>query len=55
MKVGGNGNIADFFNKHGGGNLLPPQSNDARTRYSSRVAGLYKEEMARRIQEDASK
>ncbi|WWD22892.1 hypothetical protein CI109_107387 [Kwoniella shandongensis] len=55
LKVGGNAAIAEFFNKHGGSNLLPPGNTDARTRYTSRVAGLYKEELARRIQEDAAR
>ncbi|KAK8844559.1 hypothetical protein IAR55_006406 [Kwoniella newhampshirensis] len=55
LKVGGNAVIADFFTKHGGSNLLPPGNTDARTRYTSRVAGLYKEELARRVQEDAAR
>ncbi|KAL7420178.1 ADP-ribosylation factor GTPase activating protein, ER-Golgi transport [Cryptotrichosporon argae] len=55
LKVGGNGAIADFFNKHGGAALLPPQHTDARARYTSRVAGLYKEDLQRRIREDAER
>lgn len=52
MKVGGNSSIADFFTKHGGSSLLPPANTDARGRYTSRQAGLYKEELARRILAD---
>ncbi|WVQ85109.1 hypothetical protein IAT38_007274 [Cryptococcus sp. DSM 104549] len=53
LKVGGNAALAAFFTKHGGQNLLPPQNTDARGRYTSRVAGLYKEELAKRVSEDA--
>ncbi|CAK9784438.1 ArfGap-domain-containing protein [Cutaneotrichosporon oleaginosum] len=53
LKVGGNQSLADFFTKHGGSNLLPPGNSDARTRYTSRPASLYKEELARRVAEDA--
>ncbi|WRT63368.1 uncharacterized protein IL334_000273 [Kwoniella shivajii] len=55
LKVGGNGYIREFFTKHGGANLLPPANSDARGRYTSRQAGLYKEELARRIAEDAQR
>ncbi|WVR03228.1 hypothetical protein IAU60_000219 [Kwoniella sp. DSM 27419] len=55
IKVGGNANLRDFFTKHGGTNLLPPANSDARGRYTSRQAGLYKEELARRVQEDAAR
>ncbi|WVF66698.1 hypothetical protein IAT40_001440 [Kwoniella sp. CBS 6097] len=55
LKVGGNASIRDFFTKHGGSNLLPPSNSDARGRYTSRQAGLYKEELARRVQEDATR
>ncbi len=55
LKVGGNAFIAEFFNKHGGGSLLPPANNDARTRYTSRQAGLYKEDLARRVEADAQR
>ncbi|OCF59994.1 ADP-ribosylation factor GTPase-activating protein 2/3 [Kwoniella mangroviensis CBS 10435] len=55
LKVGGNGPIREFFTKHGGANLLPPANSDARGRYTSRQAGLYKEELARRIAEDATR
>ncbi len=55
MKVGGNAAIADFFTKHGGANLLPPANSDARGRYTSRVAGLYKEELQKRIALDAQR
>ncbi|GFZ44878.1 hypothetical protein JCM24511_02604 [Saitozyma sp. JCM 24511] len=55
LKVGGNAQIADFFTKHGGSSLLPPGNSDARGRYTSRVAGLYKEELARKVDADAQK
>jgi ADP-ribosylation factor GTPase-activating protein 2/3 len=55
LKVGGNQSLADFFTKHGGSNLLPPGNSDARSRYTSRQASLYKEELSRRIAEDAQK
>ncbi|OWZ79086.1 ADP-ribosylation factor GTPase-activating protein 2/3 [Cryptococcus neoformans Tu401-1] len=55
LKVGGNASCAEFFNKNGGGNLLAPQSTDARARYTSRVASLYKEELAKRTQDDAAR
>lgn len=34
---------------------MPPQSTDARARYTSRVANLYKEELAKRAQDDAAR
>nr|VWO93931.1 DNA polymerase (EC [Ganoderma boninense] len=53
MKVGGNASATDFFNKHGGSALL--NDSDTKKKYSSRVAELYKEELARRVKEDATK
>ncbi|KAI1789968.1 ArfGap-domain-containing protein [Ganoderma leucocontextum] len=53
MKVGGNASATDFFNKHGGSALL--SDSDSKKKYSSRVAELYKEELARRVKEDAAK
>nr|VWO98181.1 Trihydroxynaphthalene reductase (EC (T3HN reductase) [Ganoderma boninense] len=53
MKVGGNASATDFFNKHGGSALL--NDSDTKKKYSSRVAELYKEELARRVKEDAAK
>lgn len=53
IKVGGNASLKEFFTKHGGTSLLPPGNSDARTRYTSRPASLYKEELARRVAEDA--
>ncbi|KZV61533.1 ArfGap-domain-containing protein [Peniophora sp. CONT] len=52
MKVGGNGSANDFFNKHGGASLLA--DSDTKKKYSSRVAELYKEELAKRVREDAA-
>lgn len=53
MKVGGNASAIDFFNKHGGASLL--NDSDTKKRYSSRVAELYKEELAKRVKEDVTK
>ena len=50
MKVGGNGSATDFFTRHGGSSLL--NDSDVKKKYSSRVAELYKEELARRVKED---
>ncbi|ORY30789.1 hypothetical protein BCR39DRAFT_528330 [Naematelia encephala] len=55
LKVGGNASLAEFFTKHGGSSLLPPGNHDARTRYTSRQAGLYKEELAKRVRQDAER
>ncbi|KAG6876348.1 hypothetical protein C0992_013284 [Termitomyces sp. T32_za158] len=53
MKVGGNASAIEFFNKHGGSSLL--SDSDTKKRYSSRVAELYKEELAKRVKEDVAK
>lgn len=53
MKVGGNQSATDFFNKHGGSVLL--SDSDTKKKYSSRVAELYKEELAKRVKEDVAK
>ncbi|KAI0330515.1 ArfGap-domain-containing protein [Cubamyces sp. BRFM 1775] len=53
MKVGGNASATEFFTKHGGAALL--SDSDTKKKYSSRVAELYKEELARRVKEDAAK
>ena len=53
MKVGGNASATDFFTKHGGSALL--SDSDTKKKYSSRVAELYKEELAKRVREDAAK
>ncbi|THV06473.1 ArfGap-domain-containing protein [Dendrothele bispora CBS 962.96] len=53
MKVGGNQSATEFFTKHGGTSLL--NDADTKKKYSSRVAELYKEELARRVKEDAAK
>lgn len=55
IKAGGNASLADFFTKHNGQNMLPPGNTDARGRYTSRQAGLYKEELARRVELDITK
>jgi ADP-ribosylation factor GTPase-activating protein 2/3 len=51
MKVGGNASATEFFSKHGGSSLL--SDSDTKKKYSGRVAELYKEELARRVKEDA--
>ncbi|KAI8986249.1 hypothetical protein BD414DRAFT_536988 [Trametes punicea] len=53
MKVGGNASATEFFTKHGGAALL--SDSDTKKKYSSRIAELYKEELARRVKEDAAK
>ena len=53
MKVGGNASATDFFTKHGGSALL--SDSDTKKKYSSRVAELYKEELAKRVKEDIAK
>jgi len=53
MKVGGNTSASDFFTKHGGSAMLA--DSDTRKKYSSRAAELYKEELAKRAKEDATR
>ncbi|KDQ51587.1 hypothetical protein JAAARDRAFT_41056 [Jaapia argillacea MUCL 33604] len=53
MKVGGNASATEFFTKHGGSSLL--NDSDTKRKYSSRVAELYKEELAKRVKEDVIK
>ncbi|KAI0262409.1 hypothetical protein BC834DRAFT_891140 [Gloeopeniophorella convolvens] len=52
MKVGGNGSATEFFTRHGGSSLL--SDSDTKKKYTSRVAELYKEELARRVKEDVA-
>ncbi|KAL7417068.1 hypothetical protein BDY24DRAFT_411833 [Mrakia frigida] len=53
MKLGGNAAATEFFTKNGGSNLLNLQ--DGKQKYTSRVAGLWKEELERRKDEDAKR
>jgi len=53
MKVGGNASALDFFTKHGGSSLL--SDSDTKKKYSSRIAELYREELLRRVKDDAAK
>ncbi|CAE6361151.1 unnamed protein product [Rhizoctonia solani] len=53
MKVGGNQSATDFYNKHGGSSLL--SAADTKTKYQGRVADLYKEELQKRVREDAAR
>ena len=51
MKVGGNENATNFFQKNGGGAAL--KSKDPKTKYTSSAAVKYKEEVKRRAAKDA--
>jgi len=53
MKIGGNASATEFFTKHGGTSLL--NDADTKKKYSSRVAELYREELARRVKDDAAR
>jgi ADP-ribosylation factor GTPase-activating protein 2/3 len=53
MKVGGNASANDFFIKHGVSSLLSDA--DTKKKYSSRVGELYKEELARRVNDDLAR
>jgi hypothetical protein len=53
MKTGGNASATDFFTKHGGSSLLG--DSDTKKKYSSRVAELYKEELAKRVKDDVAR
>ncbi|TPX33327.1 hypothetical protein SmJEL517_g03692 [Synchytrium microbalum] len=52
MKVGGNGNAADFFRQYAssGGN-----TKDAKAKYSSKAANLYKDRLRKLVEDDAKK
>ncbi|KAG0701927.1 hypothetical protein DFH29DRAFT_537392 [Suillus ampliporus] len=53
MKVGGNSSATEFFTRHGATTLL--SDSDTKKKYSCRAAELYREELARRVKEDAAK
>jgi ADP-ribosylation factor GTPase-activating protein 2/3 len=53
MKVGGNQSATDFYTKHGGASLL--SASDTKSKYQGRVADMYKEELAKRVREDATR
>ena len=46
MKVGGNESATKYFQSHGGSAILA--NKDAKTKYTSTVAGNYKEELKKR-------
>lgn len=50
MKVGGNESATVFFKKNGGTAAL--QSKDPKVKYTSAAAGKYKDELARRVEQD---
>lgn len=50
MKTGGNAAATDFFNKHGGGVLL--SEGNAKKKYDSKVAELYRAELDKREKAD---
>lgn len=52
MKIGGNGPAFDFFSRHGGSAYLSPGT-EAKSKYTSGTARSYKEELTKRVQEDA--
>ncbi|KAK9240262.1 hypothetical protein V1525DRAFT_353871 [Lipomyces kononenkoae] len=51
MKVGGNTKAREYFTRNGGSSAL--NSKDAKTKYTSRAATMYKEELKRRAADDA--
>ena len=53
MKVGGNASANDFFIKHGVSSLLSDV--DTKKKYSSRVGELYRQELARRVEDDVAR
>ena len=53
MKVGGNASATEFFTRHGGALML--SDSDVKKKYTSRLAEMYKEELARRVKEDIAK
>ncbi|KAG8713014.1 ADP-ribosylation factor GTPase activating protein, ER-Golgi transport, partial [Ceratobasidium sp. 423] len=53
MKVGGNQSATDFYTRHGGSSLL--SATDTKSKYQGRVADLYKEELQKRVKEDAAR
>lgn len=53
MKVGGNESATKYFQTHGGSAALA--SKDPKTKYTSNAANKYKDELARRVQQDVKK
>ena len=51
MKVGGNQAAIDHFTRSGGSSLL--NDSDTRKKYSSRYADSYKEELEKKVNQDA--
>lgn len=53
MKVGGNESATKYFQSHGGSAALA--SKDPKTKYTSNAANKYKDELARRVEQDIRK
>ncbi|EME79827.1 uncharacterized protein MYCFIDRAFT_87981 [Pseudocercospora fijiensis CIRAD86] len=53
MKCGGNESATKYFQSHGGSAAL--NSKDPKTKYTSNAANKYKEELARRVEQDIKK
>ena len=51
MKVGGNASATEFFTKHGGSTLV--NESNAKKKYESKVAELYRAELDKREANDA--
>ncbi|ODQ63753.1 ArfGap-domain-containing protein [Nadsonia fulvescens var. elongata DSM 6958] len=54
MKLGGNQNAREYFNKHGGASFLNTGSS-SKEKYSSRVAKAYLTDLKRKVAQDATK
>ncbi|THH07107.1 hypothetical protein EW145_g3609 [Phellinidium pouzarii] len=52
MKVGGNANATEFFSRYGGSALL--NESDAKKKYTSKAAELYRLELNKRVEADAA-
>jgi ADP-ribosylation factor GTPase-activating protein 2/3 len=50
MKVAGNASFTEFLARHPG--AYTPTAHDAKAKYQSRAAGLYRDELSRRVKED---
>lgn len=53
MKVAGNASFSDWLTRHPGS--YSPSTSDVKSKYTSKAAALYKEELARRVKEDEAR